>query len=59
MVGVHLQGALLDLDSGSMRCVLADPTAEEFAWAPDGRRVAFHSQRAGQWGIYILPATGS
>ena len=38
---------------GSMRCVLTDPSAEEFAWAPDGRRVAFHSRRDGQWGIYV------
>ena len=43
---------LLDLRDGSSRCVLADPTAEEFAWAPDGRRVAFHSRRDGQWGIW-------
>jgi len=50
---------LLDLGSGAMRSVLADPSAEEFAWAPDGRRVAFHSRRAGQWGIYMLPAGGS
>jgi Tol biopolymer transport system component len=45
---------LLDLGDGSMRRVLTDPTAEEFAWAPDGRRVAFHSRRDGQWGIYVL-----
>jgi len=45
---------LLDLADGSMRCVLADPTAEEFAWAPDGHRVAFHSRRDGQWGIYVM-----
>jgi len=45
---------MLDLADGSMICVLTDPTAEEFAWAPDGRRVAFHSRRDGQWGIYIL-----
>ena len=49
------QGAwILDLADGSMMCVLTDPTAEEFAWAPDGRRVAFHSRRDGQWGIFIL-----
>jgi TolB protein len=49
------QGAwILDLADGSMLCVLTDPTAEEFAWAPDGRRVAFHSRRNGQWGIFIL-----
>jgi TolB protein len=52
---VFRQGAwMLDLQSGSMRCVLTDPTAEEFAWSPDGRRVAFHSRRAGEWGIYVI-----
>lgn len=52
---VFRRGAwLLDLADGSMRRVLEDPTAEEFAWAPDGRRVAFHSRRDGQWGIYLL-----
>jgi hypothetical protein len=45
---------LLDLGNGSMQRVLTDPTAEEFAWAPDGRRVAFHSRRDGKWGIYVL-----
>jgi len=45
---------LLDLSDRSMRRVLADPSAEEFAWAPDGRRIAFHSRRDGRWGIYIL-----
>jgi Tol biopolymer transport system component len=45
----------LDMRDGSMRRVLADPTAEEFAWAPDGARVAFHSRRDGEWGIYVLP----
>jgi len=45
---------VLDLADGSMQQVLTDPTAEEFAWSPDGRRVAFHSRRDGQWGIYVL-----
>lgn len=45
---------LLDLANGSMRRILADPTAEEFAWAPDGRRIAFHTLRGGEWGIHII-----
>jgi hypothetical protein len=45
---------LLDLANGSMRRILADPTAEEFAWAPDGHRIAFHTLRGGEWGIHIM-----
>jgi hypothetical protein len=50
----HHGAWLLDLADGSMQRVLTDPTAEEFSWAPDGHRVAFHSRRDGRWGIYVL-----
>jgi Tol biopolymer transport system component len=51
---VFRRGAwILDLENGSMRRVLTDPSAEEFTWAPDGRRIAFHSRRSGEWGIYV------
>lgn len=50
----HNGAWVLDLADGSMQRVLTDPTAEEFAWAPDGRRIAFHSRRDGQWRIYVL-----
>jgi len=52
---------LLDVESEAMRLVLTDPSAEEFAWAPDGRRVAFHSRRDGQWGIWVMapPMSGT
>jgi Tol biopolymer transport system component len=57
MFQVFRDGAwLLDLESGSMQRVLDDPSAEEFTWAPDGRRVAFHSRRAGGWGLWIMAA---
>jgi Tol biopolymer transport system component len=46
---------LLRPSDHSMRRLLADGTAEEFAWSPDGRRVAFHSRRDGQWRIWIMP----
>jgi YD repeat-containing protein len=56
---VYRDGAwLLDLDDGSMRRILADPTAEEFAWDASGRRLAFHSRRSGTWSIWILAAGG-
>ena len=45
---------LLNLAKGSMRKVLDDPTAEEYAWSPDGHRVAFHSRRVGGWGVWIM-----
>jgi Tol biopolymer transport system component len=47
---------LLDLDDGSMRCVLTDPTAESFAWSADGRRVAYYSRRDDEWGVWIMAA---
>ena len=45
---------LLNVADGDMRRILADPTAEEFAWAPDGHRIAFHSRRGGRWGVFVL-----
>ena len=52
---VHGNGAwLLELGSGAMRRVLEDPTAEEYTWSPDGKRVAYHSRRAGSWGVWVM-----
>jgi Tol biopolymer transport system component len=47
---------LLDVSSGSMRKVLDDRSAEEYAWSSDGRRIAYHSRRSGQWSLWTMTA---
>ena len=54
---VYRDGAwMLDVRNGAMRRILADPTAEEFAWDHTGRRLAFHSRRSGSWSVWVMAA---
>jgi TolB protein len=57
MFQVERDGAwMLELADGSMRRILEDPTAEDYTWAPDGRRVAFHSRKADEWRVWVMAA---
>jgi Tol biopolymer transport system component len=44
----------LRVADGSMRRILDDRSAEEFAWSPNGAAVAYHSHRNGEWGIWLM-----
>ena len=44
---------IVDLETRSMRKVLDDATAEEFAWHPLGHRVAYHSRKDGEWRLWV------
>jgi Tol biopolymer transport system component len=45
---------LLDSSTMTMRRVLADATAEEFAWSPDSSRVIYHTRRQRAWSLWQL-----
>ena len=49
--GLSLYPSSVELHIGSAYAWMA---MEEFAWSRDGRRIAYHSRRHGQWGIYLL-----
>jgi Tol biopolymer transport system component len=44
---------LLDLNDGTARKVLSDPTLGDFTWSPDGSRVAYYSRRDGEWSVWV------
>jgi Tol biopolymer transport system component len=51
---VYREGVwLLEVKTGAMKRILEDTSAEEFAWDPTGRRIAYHSARDGQWRIWV------
>jgi Tol biopolymer transport system component len=45
---------LLNVQTRQMQRILDDLTAEEFSWAPDGHRIAYHSRRDGAWKIWVM-----
>src|SRR5262249_48337257 len=51
---------ILDVVRGTSTRFTFDPARDDFpAWSPDGKNIAFSSNRSGQMDIYIKPADGS
>jgi len=50
----------MNADSGGVTRLTNDPAAERFpSWSPDGKKIAFFSNRDGNGDIYIMNADGS
>jgi serine/threonine protein kinase len=50
---------IFDLDRGvSTRCTHGPSINDSPVWSPDGNRIAFASNRSGQWALYSRPASG-
>jgi Tol biopolymer transport system component len=45
---------MLDLARMMLRRILADPSAEEFVWAPNGRTIAYHARDTDGWGVWTI-----
>lgn len=51
---------LMDVQSGRLRRLTSEPVRERFpVWSPDGRRVAFASERTGVYDMFERPVDGS
>jgi Tol biopolymer transport system component len=44
---------MLDLATRRVHRVMANASAEEFRWSPDGRSVVFHARNGRGWGVWI------
>jgi Tol biopolymer transport system component len=50
----------MNVDGGNLRRLTDDPGLDEYpTWSPDGQWIAFHSERDGDFDIYIMRPNGS
>jgi TolB protein len=48
-----------DVPAGKVTRLTNSPSNEGLpTWSPDGKQIAFVSDQAGSWGVYVMPATG-
>ncbi|MBU0492211.1 MAG: DPP IV N-terminal domain-containing protein, partial [Chloroflexi bacterium] len=51
---------VMDVNGGNVRRLTDDPAQDQApAWSPDGTRMAFTSDRDGNWEIYTMNTDGS
>ena len=50
---------LANPDGSGQELITTDASDGAPAWSPDGRMIAFHSARDGNWDIYVMQAEGS
>jgi TolB protein len=51
---------VISLDGSGLSQVTGDAAANFYpSWSPDGRRVAFSSNRDGDWDIFVMDIDGS
>jgi Tol biopolymer transport system component len=50
---------VLDLASRRVHRLIADATAEEFRWSPDGQRLVFHARNGRGWGVWMVNAAAA
>ena len=58
--GVHPELAVMDADGGNLNTLTSDGAfAVGAAWSPDGAFIAYHSNRTGDFEVYVIRADGT